>query len=187
MLEAVMRDGIEIITAPELETDSGIIVIFTGRAGGKSRPPFEGLNIAYDVGDEREAVTSNRLLLGKTMGIPPSDWVLCQQVHGSCVRRVGDLERGRGGMDHWSAIPRSDGLTTDRTGLAIGILTADCLPLVLVCSSASVVGAAHVGWRGALYGVAVHVLGRLLEYPDGHPEEVLAFLGPSIGPCCLRV
>lgn len=187
MLEAVQRDGIDLITVPELEGDSGITVAFTGRHGGKSRPPFESLNLAYDVGDERKAVTSNRLLFGNMMGIPPEDWVLCQQVHGSCVKRVGDLEKGRGGIDYWSAVPRSDGLVTDRAGMAIGILTADCLPIVLVCRSARVIGAAHVGWRGALFGVAVSALGRLLEYPDCRAEEMLAFLGPSIGPCCLQV
>src|SRR5450756_3234026 len=67
MLEAVQRDGIDLIAVPDLERDLGIIVAFTGRQGGTSRPPFERLNLAYDVGDEREAVTSNRLLLGKAL------------------------------------------------------------------------------------------------------------------------
>ena len=187
MLEAVQRDGIDLIAVPDLERDLGIIVAFTGRQGGTSRPPFERLNLAYDVGDEREAVTSNRLLLGKALSISTDDLVLCRQVHGSCVKRVGELERGRGGVDHWSAIPRSDGLATDRSGIVLCILTADCLPLVMVCGTARAVAVAHVGWRGALYGVTVSAISRLLEYTGCRTEEITAFLGPCIGSCCLQV
>ena len=177
----------ELIAAPEFERELGITVTFTGKLGGNSRPPFDSLNLAYDVGDERKVVTSNRKLVGKILGIPRDDWVLCEQVHGSCVKRVGELERGRGGLDRWSAIPRSDGLISDREGLVLGILTADCLPLVMVCGSAKAVGVAHVGWRGALYGVAVSALHRLLEHADCRPGDITAFLGPHIGPCCLHV
>lgn len=187
MLEAVQRAGVDLITVPELERERGITVIFTGRLGGNSRPPFDSLNLAYDAGDENKVVTSNRHLVGKILGIPPEDWVLCRQVHGSCVKRAGELERGRGGLDHWSAIPRADGLISDREGLVLGILTADCLPLVLVCGSESAVGVAHVGWRGALYGVVISALKRLFEYSGCRPDEVTAFLGPCIGPCCLKI
>lgn len=187
MLEAIKKGGINMITAPDLERAMGITVAFTGRNGGTSKPPFEQLNLAYDVGDERKAVTSNRLLLGKELSISPDDWVVGRQVHGSCVKRVGELERGRGGVDTWSAIPRSDGVVTESQGIALCILTADCLPLVLVCGPSRVVGVAHVGWRGALYRVTESAIVKLLEYAGCRKEEITAFLGPCIGPCCLKV
>src|SRR5450756_765631 len=80
----------------------------------------------------------------------------------------------RQGVDHWSAIPRSDGLATDRSGIVLCILTADCLPLVMVCGTARAVAVAHVGWRGALYGVTVSAISRLLEYTGCRTEEITA-------------
>jgi hypothetical protein len=187
MLKKVERGGLGILSAPGVENDFGISMAFTSGKHGGSGHQFKALNLSYDVGDDRKVVTSNRILLAEAFGIPPENWVLCQQVHGSRVNIVGELERGRGGLDHWSAMPRTDGLVTDKAGIALGILTADCLPLAMVCGSAKVVGVAHVGWRGALYGVATAAIRRMLEFPGCTPEEVIAFLGPCIGPCCLEV
>jgi YfiH family protein len=187
MLVAEQRGGLDLIVVPELERSLGITVAFTGRRGGNGSPPFDSLNLAYDVGEERDVVRSNRNLVGNILGISPDDWVLCQQVHGSRVMHAGELERGRGGPDYWSAIPRTDGLVSCTEGLALGILTADCLPLVMVCASEKAAGVAHVGWRGALYGVAVSALHRLLGYSGCNAGEIYAFLGPCIGHCCLKV
>jgi YfiH family protein len=187
MLEKVRKGNVDLILASELEAEHGIVVAFTGRSGGISEPPFDSLNLSYDVGDERGAVVSNRHLVEEILGIPSDVWVFGKQAHGSRVAFVGELERGRGATDHWSGLSHCDGLVTDREGLLLGVLTADCLPLVMVCGSRRAVGIAHVGWKGALYGIAVDLLHKLLECTGCRHEEIDAFLGPCIGPCCMVV
>lgn len=121
------------------------------------------------------------------MEVPEAGWVLCQQVHGTAVADVGRLEKGRGAMDHWSAIPRTDGLLTLETGVGLGVLTADCLPLILVDTSRPAVAVVHAGWRGMLSGIAARGLDRLRRRTGAAAADLLAFIGPHIGPCCMEV
>jgi YfiH family protein len=83
--------------------------------------------------------------------------------------------------------PEADGILTRERGLALGVVTADCVPVLMLARSAGVVAAVHAGWRGAAAGVLESALRRLRETSDIAPADVEVALGPSIGPCCYRV
>jgi polyphenol oxidase len=112
---------------------------------------------------------------------------MCRQVHGTAVVDIGGLERGRGAFDHRSGIPRTDALVSRVPGLMIGVLTADCVPLVLVEPSTPCVAVVHAGWRGVLAGIALRAASRLSKKSGAGADKIIALIGPHIGPCCLEV
>lgn len=186
MLEPVLKRGMKILTDPRA-SKIGTTVAFTGRDGGVSKGPYSSLNLSYNVGDDWRDVRDNRKKVGEFLGVDPNRWVLCQQVHGARVARAGPLEKGRGGLDYWSALPRTDALITRTPGIAIGVLTADCMPVILVAPGSGWVGIAHAGWRGVLAGVVAAALKELVGRSGCLPSEVAAYAGPHIGPCCFEV
>jgi hypothetical protein len=185
MLERVNREGLDLLVPGGLE-ERGILVAFTGRQGGVSQGPFSSLNLSYNVGDKPRAVARNRESVSRAIGVKADRWVLCQQVHGAVVSNVGPLEVGRGTRDFASAVPRSDGLVTGVSDVAIAILSADCIPLALVARSGAAVAVAHSGWRGVLAGTAVMALKKLVAQCSISPGEVSVFIGPHIMSCCME-
>lgn len=185
MLEERTDGDLRYLFSPALLDGYGVSVSFTGRRGGVSTGPFEGLNLSFNTLDLRDHVVENRSRLSSSLGVEPGSWVTCRQVHGSCVYTAGPLEKGRGASDHMSALPRSDGLVTAEPGLVLAILTADCMPVALVARGAA--GIAHVGWRGALYGIHLATLRKLCRLAREEPSSIRAVLGPRIGPRCFEV
>lgn len=135
---------------------------------GMGAPPFGGLNLGDHVGDDPEQVLANRARLVEVFGASP---VFVRQVHGHQVARVDS---------HGPDTPAADALVTRDMGLPIGVLTADCLPILF--AGPDRVGAAHAGWRGLLSGVIEATL-RALTGPD----ELEVWLGPCIGPAAFEV
>src|SRR5690606_17189022 len=117
----------------------------TDRWGGVSAAPYEELNLGGAVGDDPGAVTANRELAAKSLGLDPARVVWMNQVHGNDVAMV-DGPWG-------SAVPEVDAIVTTRRGLALAVLTADCTPVLLADPVAGVVAAAHAGRPGMVAGV----------------------------------
>ncbi len=186
MLETVRSGTLEVLAFPRLERECGVKVAFTGRHGGVSDEPFDSLNLSFSVGDRPEAVTANRRLVAGELGLPLRSWVLPRQVHGAGVREVGASDAGRGAFGHDTAMPDTDALFTATGRLAVGVLTADCVPLVVIDPGRPAVAVVHAGWRGALAGIAGSVA-RMLRERTEERRELLALLGPHIGPCCFEV
>lgn len=186
MLEAVRSGSLEVLASPRLERGCGVKVFFTGRRGGGSEEPFDTLNLSFAVGDRADAVASNRHLVAEELGVPLRNWVMPRQVHGSGAREVGAAEAGSGSLGYDTALPDTDALFTTTGGLAIGVLTADCVPLVIVDPGGPAVAVVHAGWRGALAGIAGDVV-EIFQERTGERRGLLALLGPHIGPCCFEV
>jgi YfiH family protein len=141
----------------------------TLRQGGVSQPPFDTLNLGTHVGDDPSAVAENRRRVREALGLPREPaWL--EQVHGT---HVADLDATDG-----SKPIRADAAITRDVGRVCVIQVADCLPVLLAARDASVVGAAHAGWRGLAGGV-IEATVRAMNVPGSH---VLAWLGPAIGP-----
>lgn len=155
---------------PRLLTARGVRarVAFSDRDGGVSDAPFHTLNLGLFVGDEEGAVWENRIRVGKAAGFDADDLALAKQVHGAEV-----AEAAQGGM-----VGEADVLVTDVSGPVIGILTADCAPVVL--EGTSRIGIAHAGWRGVVGGAVETALSAV-----GDVER--AWIGPSIHSCCYEV
>jgi len=144
----------------------------TRRDGGVSLAPFASFNLALHVGDDAAAVTENRARLRAALGLPAEPFWL-DQVHGRTVAvHAGGSTR-----------PEADGAVAFEPGRVLAVLTADCLPLVLASRDGTRIGIAHAGWRGLAAGILESTVGAL-----GVPgEELLAWLGPAIGPEAFEV
>lgn len=178
--EASARPG-AFLTVPALWR-VGIRVAFTSRLGGHSRDAFGSLNLSLVSGDEDRRVAANRARVLGALGCDAGAWTSGYQVHGARAQRVTVAERGAGADGPAAALPDTDGLWTDEPGIALAVLTADCVPLFLTDPVARRIGVVHAGWRGLLGGVIEAAVDGL-----GSPERLQAFVGPSIGPCCYEV
>ncbi|MBU1672080.1 MAG: polyphenol oxidase family protein [Actinobacteria bacterium] len=187
MLQTTRRDGLSIISAPGLQAECGVTVAFTDRVGGAGAPPFESLNLSFNVGDDHTVVLENRLEVAGALGFPLARWVLGRQVHGVGVSSVGSLEAARGAFDQASAMPGTDALVTAEEGLLVGVLVADCLPVLMVAPAGRCVAAVHAGWRGVARGIAPRALLALAGRAGCRPADVRVFVGPHIRSCCMQV
>lgn len=160
----------------------GAHALFTGRAGGVSAAPYATLNLGQDTGDEPAALEENRRLVEALISDAdqPRELLTGTQVHESSVAAhlEGYAEVNVDGVDAH---------VTDRRDLAVGVLTADCLPIALLAPWG--VGVAHAGWRGLAGGVVGGTVGELLSIGGEHasPEQIAAFIGPCAGACCYEV
>ena len=153
-------------------TPGGVRAGVTTRIGGHSRPPFDGFNLATHVGDEAQAVAANRAELAEMLALPESPrWL--NQTHGTTV--VGPQVP----MDR----PEGDAAYTNRPGEVLAVLTADCLSVTLASHDGSEVAVAHAGWRGLAAGVIERTVDRFSVAGD----ELMAWLGPAIGPAHFEV
>ncbi|MDI6407589.1 peptidoglycan editing factor PgeF [Streptomyces albus] len=160
------------------ETVSGAHFAFTDRWGGVSAAPYEELNLGGAVGDDPEAVRTNRERAARALGLSPDKVVWMHQVHGRDVAVV-DAPFG-------ADAPPLDGVVTARRGLALAVLTADCTPVLLADPVAGVVGVAHAGRPGVQAGVAeatVEAMSRL----GAAPERIVARTGPAVCGRCYEV
>ena len=145
---------------------------FLARTGGASAGIYESLNVGLESDDIKANVDTNRRRAVEAVA-PDATLVTLRQVHSSEAVRVTHAipEDDR---------PEADAMVTDRPGLALGILTADCAPVLLADKQAGVIGAAHAGWKGAMTGVAKSVVDAMEEL-GAERNRIAAAIGPCIG------
>jgi YfiH family protein len=163
------------VRAPLLENLAGQGVrhgYFT-RQGGVSDGLYRGLNTGPGSSDDQDRVRENRRRVAAWMRVAPERLLTCHQIHSPDVIVATEPFPG--------PRPRADALVTDRPGLAICASTADCGPVLFADPRARIVGAAHAGWKGALTGVLENTVAAM-EGLGAHRENIIAVLGPSIGP-----
>lgn len=163
-----------------LITSAGIVRHgFFTRAGGVSTGVYAALNCGYGSGDSRELVAENRARCAGGLGVEPQSLVTAYQVHGVAVVEVDAPWRP-------DEAPRADAMVTKTPGLALGILTADCAPVLMADAVAGIIGAAHAGWRGAKAGV-IGALVDAMATLGAKPSRIVACVGPAIGPASYEV
>jgi YfiH family protein len=153
--------------------------VFT-RLGGVSSSPYDYLNVGHFIGDDHRAVEANHDLICQALGVLRGDIATAHQVHGSRVALVGPEDRGR-------VIPATDALVTDAPGVALMLRFADCLPVLLYDPVRRAIGLAHAGWRGTIEGITAKTVSAMMETCGSRPADIMAGLGPCIGPCCYQV
>jgi len=181
MFRFARKGAIEYLEAEELSAPGFVTHAFCTRRGGVSAGPYSSLNLGFLAGDRLEDVRRNQILVEDAFGIPDGRLILMRQVHGDRIRVLegdGPLPEG---------LPECDGLISDRPGVALGIRTADCVPLFFVDRVRRVIGAAHAGWRGTALGIAARMVETLAGRFSSHRKDLLALIGPAIGPCCYQV
>jgi YfiH family protein len=154
---------------------------FTTRHGGVSLGPFDSLNLGGRWGDDPGAVAENHRRL-RDAGARGAEVHFGWQVHGAEVALVaGGQPAGA------TAATRADAVLTASPGVALGVLAADCVPILIGNVVTGACAAVHSGWRGAVAGVLEAALRRLLALPGARVSDVRVAIGPSIGPCCFEV
>ncbi|MFG3014673.1 peptidoglycan editing factor PgeF [Streptomyces cinerochromogenes] len=161
------------------ESVSGAHFAFTDRWGGVSAAPYEELNLGGAVGDAAEAVRGNRELAAKSLGLDPARVVWMNQVHGADVAVVDEP---------WGEhpVPEVDAIVTARRGLALAVLTADCVPVLLADPVAGVAAAVHAGRPGMVKGVVPAAVRAMAEL-GAEPGRIVARTGPAVCGRCYEV
>jgi polyphenol oxidase len=166
-------DATSTLTAWEIP---GLVHGFGGRLGGVSTGPLASFNLAEWVGDEGGAVAENwRRWNARYPNLRVARLI---QVHGKLVRHI---DHGHDGKRR-----DGDGMVTVTPGIALGIFTADCVPILMVDVERRIAGALHAGWRGTLASIAGEGV-RAMVALGARPTAIRAALGPSIGLCCFEV
>ncbi|MEM9551396.1 MAG: peptidoglycan editing factor PgeF, partial [Pseudomonadota bacterium] len=143
---------------------------FFTRKGGASSGVFEGLNCGLGSSDQTEVVRINRARAAEALGVHANALTAVHQVHSTRVVTITDLTPDR---------PKADALVTATSGVALSVLTADCQPVLFSDPEASVIGAAHAGWRGALDGVLEATVETMVSL-GAKRDRIIAVIGPSI-------
>jgi len=169
------------LTVPALAR-SGIHVAFTTRHGGRSDAPFDSLNLSFASGDDPDRVQANRRRALMAVGGSLESWTGARQVHSATPAYADASRRGAGWDSPASVIPDADAVWTGSPDVTVVVLTADCVPIVLADPSGRRVAAVHAGWRGMIGGVVERTVEAM-----GDAERLVAYVGPSIGPCCYEV
>lgn len=163
----------ESLIVPDWPAPRAVRSLLTTRSGGVSAAPYASLNLGDHVGDDRRAVAANRALLRQALGGDPL-WL--EQVHGTRVVDAAACPSG-------DPTVQADASLAREPGVVCAVMTADCLPVLFCDDAASVVAAAHAGWRGLLAGVLEATVAAMAV-----PANTLqAYLGPAIGPRAFEV
>ena len=163
-----------VLEHPALNTGEGVRHAFFSRGGGASSGLYASLNCGYGSNDDPEIVRENRKRAASQFGLAADELCSVYQVHGDVAVTVDTP------WSHGDA-PRADAMVTDKPGIALGILTADCAPVLLADGNNRVIGALHAGWRGALGGVIESSVQAMLAL-GAEARHIHAVIGPCIGP-----
>ena len=159
---------------PAWSESNGVTALTSSRLGGVSQAPYDSLNLGLHVADDKHSVDDNRRRFQAAWSLP-SEPLWLNQVHGTDIEVIK-------GIDQKATFAAADGAWTDIPGRVIGVLTADCLPVVIADKTGTEVAVVHAGWRG----LAAGVVGAALEkFSSGLPLH--AWLGPAIGPAAFEV
>jgi purine-nucleoside/S-methyl-5'-thioadenosine phosphorylase / adenosine deaminase len=170
---------IDQLKVPQWEKYEGLLHGFIGRRGGKSVGHFAELNVSYRVGDDPKVVSQNVCDMKLAVGIHDGRIVTMRQVHGDNIVEVQD--RGL------KEVGEADGMITAEKDIFLGVLTADCVPILFVAPKDKLVAAVHAGWRGTLTGIAEKAARLFTDQCHVSADEIEVALGPAIGSCCYEV
>jgi YfiH family protein len=164
---------------PQWHAPKAVKTLVSTRTGGISQQPFDTFNLGDHVGDVASNVLCNRAIFSKAL---PTEPLWLNQTHSTVVSTPQSRQLSL-------QIPfQADAAVTKTPNEVLVIMTADCLPVLFTNTSGTVVGAAHAGWRGLCAGVLENTVSELLKISDdSNPADLLAWLGPAIGPEAFEV
>ena len=180
-------DVLDILFFENLSAWKEIRHFVSTRTGGVSKPPFDSLNLGFNVGDNPDRVLKNRRRFAEAIGIPLNQFTIARQIHSGNVRIISDELKGSGSTNHENAIKDTDAMVTNVEGICLAILVADCVPILFFDPVQRAIGVAHAGWKGTLEFIAQKTVMAMEKAFGSLAEDVVVGIGPSIGPCCYKV
>ncbi|MDQ4045386.1 MAG: peptidoglycan editing factor PgeF [Chloroflexota bacterium] len=157
-----------------------------GLSGRVVELPFQG-DVGHGRGTVADDIERNRAAFLSELGVAVDALTLGRQTHGARVQVVEPCERGQGRFPAFDGFPETDALTTNHPGVALGVIVADCVPILLYDPEHHAVAVVHAGWRGTVAGIAANAVQGMAEAYETNPSTLIAGIGPSIGPCCYEV
>jgi hypothetical protein len=173
----LVRKGKISYLQPGWAQDAPVYAGFTTRNGGVSRPPYNSLNLGYNTDDARHNVEGNRSTLVRAFGLQPHQLLTVKQVHGTDILSIDEPNPD---LSHFLSV-ECDAIITNQPGIMIGILVADCYPVLLFDPEQKVAAVVHVGWRGAAAGLLGKTVKAMQAVFDCRARQILAAVGPGIG------
>lgn len=162
---------------------AGVSGGFTTRHEGVSRPPYNSLNLGTGTQDAAHNVQGNRSVLARAFGATLEQLVTVTQVHGDDLLVI---DQQNDDFTHFARL-ECDGIITNQPGVMIGVCVADCVPVLLFDPRQKVVATLHAGWQGTAANIAAKGVEAMVTVFDSRPSDILAAIGPAIGPCCYEV
>ncbi len=165
---------------PFCKLNNRLIVGFSTRNNGCSIKPYNSLNLGLHVQDNVQDVITNRNKLATKLGIPLSNWVLADQVHGNQIKKVHVENCGAGTLNLNNVISNTDGLYTFAENVLLCSLYADCVPLYFYAPNYRIIGLAHAGWKGTVAQIGPNMIRLWTEKEHIPLKEIYVAIGPSI-------
>lgn len=175
------NNGVKYYISRSLERLGFVKHFFSTRIGGVSEVPFDSLNLGIYTEDKYENINKNYSRIFEAADMDGQNMVYLRQVHGDCFYIVNDDNRkeiiGKDG----------DALITTSKNIPIGVMTADCIPVIIVDSLKRAAAVAHAGWKGTHLHIVDKVVRYMMDNLGARAEYITAVVGPGIGPCCFEV
>lgn len=167
-----------------LDRIPNLLHFVTTRSGGVSLPPFDSLNLGLHTTDNPDHVVKNRNILAQETGIEASHFLYASQVHSGDVKVIDLVAIESGILAH---NPRTDATITNIPGICLMVMVADCVPVILFDPVKKVSAVIHAGWRGTVKHITTNTIVVMVDRFGSDPANIIAGIGPSIGPCCYEV
>jgi polyphenol oxidase len=174
------HDGVIYHSYSSLDVYPELVHGITTRHGGASKGPYASLNLSHWVGDDRDDVSENLERAHRALGLRRSMTVQANQCHSTSVHLATSADCGQ-------AVPNCDILMTNEPDVPMMLRYADCTPVLLFDPDHHAVAVVHSGWRGTVQGAARVAVESMAEHFGTRPAQLVAVIGPSIGPCCYEV
>ncbi len=171
------RQGKISFLQPDWAREGVVQAGFTTRNGGVSRPPYNSLNLGYNTEDPRHNVEGNRSTMARAFGLQPHQLLTVTQVHGTDILV---LDEPNPDLFHFLSV-ECDAVITNQTGIMIGVLVADCYPVLVFDPQQRATAVVHVGWRGAAAGIIGRTVKAMQVAFGSRAEDLRAAVGPGIG------
>lgn len=155
-------------------------------SGRRAELPAEG-DVGHGPNTVAAIIETNRTAFLEAGGFAPEALVVPRQSHGTTVATARAADRGRGRFPLFDGFLATDSIITNEVDLPLGIIVADCVPVLLFDPVATALGVAHAGWRGTVGGIVRNTIIAMQQQFGTQPEDLLVGIGPSIGPCCYAV
>jgi YfiH family protein len=178
------KGGIGYLESTALNEYDFILHAFLTRWGDTSGERPVSFNLSNHVGEREENIKRNWDLLSSAFDIPVDNFFTVDQVHGGEILIIDDDPDVVAGKDRTFPF---DGIVSTRPGIAIGIKTADCVPVFIIDPIKRIVGAVHAGWKGTACSIAARAVDIIVKMFGSDSKDIRAVIGPAIGPCCYEV
>jgi len=182
-MEIKQKENIHYLEASILAPYKKISHGFTTRHKGISRAPYNSLNLGINTDDSLQNVQGNRNLLARAFKTKTEKLVTVNQVHGADILVIDEPNKD---FSHFQKID-CDGIITNQPNVMIAVCVADCAPILLFDPVKSVIASIHAGWKGTAAGIATKGVKSMSKIFGSNPDEIIAVIGPTIGPCCYEV